>query len=107
MSSGGVVDRETVTAAFDVLDAALDTVVDLNFDALTTPVWLALMQRCEKVRRRLRVPEHQLINNLARQASAEELGGKRSRPTPHQHHASPTKVPSRRRRRRRGDGVAP
>ncbi|KZS82695.1 hypothetical protein B4U45_05965 [Mycobacterium persicum] len=78
MSSGGVVDRETVTAAFDALDAAVDRLVELNFDALTTPEWLALVKRCEKVRRRLPVAEHQLINNLARQASAEELGGKLS-----------------------------
>ncbi|EUA01962.1 hypothetical protein I547_4124 [Mycobacterium kansasii 824] len=78
MSSGGVVDRETVTAALDALDAAVDRLVELNFDALTTPEWLALVERCEKVRRRLPVAEHQLINHLARQASAEELGGKLS-----------------------------
>ncbi|VBA54321.1 HNH endonuclease signature motif containing protein [Mycobacterium pseudokansasii] len=78
MSSGGVVDRQTVTAVFGALDAAVDRLVDLNFDALTTPEWLALVERCEKVRRRLPVAEHQLINNLARQASTEELGGKLS-----------------------------
>src|SRR5882757_3936083 len=69
-------DREAITAAFDALDAALDAVVELNFDALTTREWLGLLARCEKVRRRVPVPEHQLINNLARQATAEELGGK-------------------------------
>ncbi|KZS63904.1 hypothetical protein A4G27_01165 [Mycobacterium kansasii] len=71
-------EREAITAAFDGLDAALDVVVGLDFDALTTLEWLALLERCEKVRRRLPVPEHQLINHLARQASAEELGGKLS-----------------------------
>src|SRR6185503_17036288 len=71
-------DREAITAAFDELDAAVDVVVGLDFDALTTREWLALLERCEKVRRRLPVPEHQLINNLARQATAEELGGKLS-----------------------------
>ncbi|MDM3975561.1 HNH endonuclease signature motif containing protein [Mycobacterium marseillense] len=76
MSSGGTIDREAIVAAFDALDAALDGVGALCFDALTPREWLALLERCESVRRRLPVPEHQLINHLARQASIEELGGK-------------------------------
>lgn len=67
-----------MTAAFDALDAAVDGVAGLGFDALTTREWLALLERCERVRRRLPVPEHRLINNLARQATPEELGGKLS-----------------------------
>ncbi|MBY0386900.1 MAG: HNH endonuclease [Mycobacterium pseudokansasii] len=78
MGVGAGVEREAITAAFDALEAALDVLVELNFDALSTPEWLALLQRCETVRRRLPVAEHQLINHLARQASAEELGGKLS-----------------------------
>ncbi|HYB82492.1 MAG TPA: hypothetical protein VED43_12760, partial [Mycobacterium sp.] len=78
MGSAGVVDRDAITAAFDALDAAVDGVAGLDFDALCTPEWLALLERCERVRRRLPVPEHQLINHLARQAAAEELGGKLS-----------------------------
>jgi len=70
--------REAITAAFDALDAAVDGVAGLGFDALTTREWLALLERCERVRRRLPVPEHQLINHLARQATPEELGGKLS-----------------------------
>ena len=70
--------REAMTAAFDALDAAVDGVAGLGFDALTTREWLALLERCERVRRRLPVPEHRLINNLARQATPEELGGKLS-----------------------------
>ncbi|MGB9227672.1 HNH endonuclease signature motif containing protein [Mycobacterium sp.] len=76
--SSGVVDREAITAAFDVLDAAVDGVNELNFDALCTREWLAFLERIESVRRRLPVSEHQLINNLAHQATAEELGGKLS-----------------------------
>ncbi|MDC8985667.1 DUF222 domain-containing protein, partial [Mycobacterium marinum] len=76
--SSVVVDREAITAAFDALDTAVDAVAGLDFDALTTPEWLALLERSERVRRRLPVPEHQLINNLAHHASAEELGGKLS-----------------------------
>ncbi|QUR65988.1 HNH endonuclease signature motif containing protein [Mycobacterium spongiae] len=76
MRSGAVADREAITAAFDALEAALDSVAGLEFDALTTREWLALLARCERVRRRVPVPEHQLINHLARQANPEELGGK-------------------------------
>ena len=76
MGSGGVIDRDAISAAFDALDAAIDGVAGLCFDALTPRECLALLERCERVRRRLPVPEHQLINHLARQASIEELGGK-------------------------------
>ena len=49
MSSGRVIDRDAITAAFDALDAALDGVVELNFDALTTPEWLGFLERCENL----------------------------------------------------------
>jgi hypothetical protein len=71
-------DREEITAAFDALDAAVDGVAGLQFDALTTREWLGLLERCERARRRLAAVEHPLITNLARQASTEELGGKLS-----------------------------
>jgi uncharacterized protein DUF222 len=67
-----------VTAAFDALDAAVDGVLGLDFEALTNPERLALLERCERVRRRLPAIEHPLINQLAGQATAEELGGKLS-----------------------------
>src|ERR1700758_3215520 len=78
MAASGVVDREAVTAAFDVLDAAVDGVAALDVDALSTREWLALLERTEKLRRRLPAIEHPLINHLARQATPEELGGKLS-----------------------------
>jgi hypothetical protein len=78
MGSGGVVDRDAITAAFDAVDAAVDAMAALSFDALTTREWLALLERCERVRRRLPAVEHPLINQLARQATPEELGGKLS-----------------------------
>jgi Domain of unknown function (DUF222) len=78
VSSAGIVDREALTAVFDALDAAVDNVVALKLDDLTTPERLALLQRCERVRRRLPAVEHGLINQLARQATPEELGGKLS-----------------------------
>lgn len=78
MSSGGVVDREAMTAAFDALDAALDVVAGLDFDPLTTPERFGFLERCERVRRRLPAVEHPLINQLGRQATPEEMGGKLS-----------------------------
>ena len=75
--AGNVVDREA-TSAFDALDAAFDGVAALDFEALTTPEQLALLERCERVRRRVPAIEHPLINSLARQATPDELGGKLS-----------------------------
>jgi hypothetical protein len=56
---------EEIVAVFDALDAALDAVVALQFDALTTPERFALSERCERVRRRLPTVEHGLINQIA------------------------------------------
>jgi hypothetical protein len=78
MSSCAVVDRDAVTAAFDALDAAVEGVLGLDFEALTTRERLTLLERCERVRRRLPAVEHPLINQLAHQATPEELGGKLS-----------------------------
>jgi hypothetical protein len=79
MSSGGAgADREAITAAFDALDAAVDGVLRLDFEALCTRERLALLQRCERVRRRIPAVEHPLLNQLARHATPEELGGKLS-----------------------------
>lgn len=70
------IDREAVLAAFDTIDAALADLVGYDGDELATREQLAMLERCEKVRRQLPAIEHPLINNLARQATAEELGGK-------------------------------
>jgi hypothetical protein len=45
---------------------------------LTTPEHLALLERFEKMRRRIPALEHPVINAVARQATTEELGGKLS-----------------------------
>jgi hypothetical protein len=44
-------------------------------DALNPRQQLAVLQRCEKQRRRIPAVEHPLINSLARQAPSLELGG--------------------------------
>nr|WP_245843304.1 HNH endonuclease signature motif containing protein [Mycolicibacterium vulneris] len=64
-----------MSAAFDVIDAALSHVIGSDCDALATREQLAALERGEMVRRRLPAIEHPLINSLARQAPSEELGG--------------------------------
>ena len=71
-------DRDAITAAFEALDAAVGAVLGLDFEGLTTPERLALLERVERVHRRLPAAEHPLINQLARLATPEELGGKLS-----------------------------
>src|ERR1700730_7131210 len=71
--------REEIVEAFDALEADFDRALGLSFDALSTPERLAMLERCERFRRCLPALEHPLINQLARQASNEELGGKLSR----------------------------
>ncbi|MCA4736189.1 hypothetical protein H8Z63_20410, partial [Mycobacterium avium subsp. hominissuis] len=53
-------DREAVSAAFDVIDAALDDLLDCDYAVLATREKLALLNRCEKLRRRLPAVEHPL-----------------------------------------------
>jgi Domain of unknown function (DUF222) len=67
--------REEIVEVFDALEADIKRALDLSFDALTTPERLALLERCETMRRRLPAIEHPLINQVARQADATELGG--------------------------------
>ncbi|KZS81404.1 hypothetical protein LAUMK4_02955 [Mycobacterium persicum] len=68
--------RESVVASFDALQAAVSRLQDLSFDALATPERMALLERCETVRRQLPSIEHALINQIAEQSSEEELGGR-------------------------------
>ena len=70
--------REEIVGAFDALEADLKRALDLTFDVLTTPERLAVLERCEKMRRLLPVIEYPLINQVADQADATELGGKLS-----------------------------
>ncbi|WP_343709620.1 DUF222 domain-containing protein, partial [Mycobacterium sp.] len=68
--------REGVVEVLDALEADYKRALDLTFDALTTPERLAVLERWEKFRRWHPAVEHPLINQLAAQASAAELGGK-------------------------------
>jgi hypothetical protein len=68
--------REDIVERFDAFHDAVSGLLELSFDALTTPDCLALLTRLETETRRLPVPGHALINQLARQAGETELGGK-------------------------------
>ncbi|MGV0046583.1 HNH endonuclease signature motif containing protein [Mycobacterium colombiense] len=66
--------QQDVEAAFDALDAAWDRVCALNVEALGPRQQLAVLERCERQRRRIPALEHPLINSLARQVPSDELG---------------------------------
>ncbi len=68
--------REDIVDSVDALDADLDRLCGLSFDVLTTPERLRVLERLETAARRLRVPGHALINQLAEQAGDEESGGR-------------------------------
>lgn len=67
--------HDGIVAAYDVLDAALDRVLELDCTALSDHESLALLRRCERLRRRLPAAEHPLVNQIAA-ADAEAIGGK-------------------------------
>ena len=68
--------REDIVEVFDALNAVVSRVCELSFDVLTTPERLGLLERLEQEARRLPVPGHELINQLAEQADDTELGGR-------------------------------
>ena len=68
--------REEIVEVLDALEADYKRALDLTFDVLTTPERLRVLERWEQMRRWHPAVEHPLINQLAEQADATELGGK-------------------------------
>ena len=68
-------DREGIEGVLDALDDAVVRVCAMSCESLTTPELLAVLERLERVARRLPVLGHAVINQVAGQASAAELGG--------------------------------
>ena len=68
--------REEIVEVLDALEADYKRALDLTFDVLTTPERLTVLERFEGFRRQQPAVEHALINQLAEQADASELGGK-------------------------------
>src|ERR1700746_878996 len=68
-------DREEIVADFAALHEVVSRIVAHTYDALTTPERLTYLDKLELEARRLPVPGHQLINQLAGQCDPTELGG--------------------------------
>src|SRR3984957_20403165 len=68
--------REDIVEVLDALEADYKRALDQTFDVLTTPERLRVLERWEQMRRWQPAVEHALINQLAEQADATELGGK-------------------------------
>ncbi|OBK22294.1 hypothetical protein A5634_07520 [Mycobacterium asiaticum] len=66
--------REEIVEVFDALRHDAKLLGDLSFEALTTADRMALLETLERLGRRLRAPQHTLINQLAAQATEQELG---------------------------------
>src|ERR1700753_3845087 len=71
-------DRAEIAAHFAALHEVVSRIVAHAYDALTTPERLTYLNKLELEARRLVVPGHQLINQLAEQSDPTELGGKLS-----------------------------
>ncbi|MEE6178628.1 HNH endonuclease signature motif containing protein [Mycobacterium sp. 050134] len=72
----GSSDRDEIEADIAALQSAVSRILEHSYDALTCPERLTLLARLEVEGRRLRVPGHQLLNQLAEQADPEQLGGR-------------------------------
>ena len=75
ISGMGSSSREEIIEVFNALETGLDRLCDLSFDVFTTPERLRALERLERAARRLRAPQHALINQLDARACEEELGG--------------------------------
>jgi hypothetical protein len=72
----GSIDRAELREDVEALRAAVSRFVGHSYDSLTNPERLGLLEVLEHETRRLQVPGHQLINQLAGQSDSAELGGK-------------------------------
>jgi hypothetical protein len=63
---------------FAALHGAVSRVIEHSYYALTTPERLTLLDKLERETRRLPIARHELVNQIARQATPAELGGKLS-----------------------------
>jgi hypothetical protein len=68
--------REEIVEVFDALHNAVSRLAGLSFEVLTTPERVNLLERLEQAARRLPVARHELINEVRRQATPSEIGGK-------------------------------
>jgi hypothetical protein len=74
----GSIDREEFQEDYDALHAVVSRILGHSYASLTNPERFGLLEGLEHEVRRLEVPGHQLINQIAEQADPTELGGKLS-----------------------------
>jgi uncharacterized protein DUF222 len=68
-------DRAEIEADYAALHEIVSRIVGHTYDELMTPERLTYLDKLELEARRLAVPGHQLINQLAEQSDPSELGG--------------------------------
>ncbi|QLL08224.1 hypothetical protein [Mycobacterium vicinigordonae] len=66
---------EEIDRVLDGLDVYADRLCELSFETQSTVQLLHAQEALQRVVRKLRVPGHAMINQLAVQAAAQELGG--------------------------------
>ncbi len=71
-------DREDIEHDVDALCAVASRFHQHSYAALTNPERLRILEKLERVTRKLQAPSHQLINQIGEQADSAELGGKLS-----------------------------
>ena len=71
-----MIDRDELFAAFAALQGGVDAVCALGFQSLTNPERVVLLQRLERVARRLLGPRNALLQQLTEQASPQQFGAK-------------------------------
>jgi hypothetical protein len=69
-------DRESISAAYDALEAAFETVATLSYDVLDVAESLGCFDRLEDLRRRVPAADHQLLAHLQSRTTAGEVGAK-------------------------------
>jgi hypothetical protein len=69
-------DRDSISAAYDALDAAFDTVATLTYDTLDVRDTLGCLDRLEHLRRRLPATEHHLLAHAQTRTTPTEIGAK-------------------------------
>ncbi len=76
MTSATCSDREGIAALLDEYEAVQDKLAAIPLEVLSTADILAILARRERLARKSPVLQHRLINRLAAEATAEELGAK-------------------------------
>ncbi|MDT5302056.1 MAG: hypothetical protein QOG79_5298 [Mycobacterium sp.] len=69
-------DAASISAAYDALDAAFETVAALSYDAIDIKDTLGRLDRLEHLRRRLPTTEHQLLAHAQTRTTPKDIGAK-------------------------------